>query len=213
MFHHFFHNLPFILETYGYFAIFLIIAVESMGIPLPGETILVTAAIYAGVTGHLLIIGIIISAILGAILGDNLGYLLGRTGGFMLARRFGKYIKLSESKLKVGQYLFKNHGWQIVFFGRFIAFFRTWAAFLAGVNKMEWKSFLFYNTMGGILWATYYGSFAYLLGQQFNTLSHSYRILMFIIGTVFTIVPMIYISIHIKELEKKAKLAIPGDLR
>src|SRR5438105_1821465 len=110
MFHALQFNLVELINMFGYLAVFLVIAGESMGLLLPGETILVSASIYAGTTHRLNIFFVVISAILGAIIGDNLGYLIGRWGGFKLLKRFGRYLKLDDKKIKVGQYLFMKHG-------------------------------------------------------------------------------------------------------
>ena len=106
-----------ILQTYGYLAVFVLVGLESAGIPLPGETMLLVAAIYAGTTHQLAIGWVIAAAALGAILGDNLGYLAGREGGFRLLRRYGHYVRLNDRKLKLAVYLFDRHGPKVVFPG------------------------------------------------------------------------------------------------
>src|SRR5581483_3646663 len=114
------------LHHYGYEAVLVAIAGESMGIPLPGETMLITASIYAGTTHNLNIGLVILCAVIGAIVGDNVGYEIGRVGGYRLLRKYGKYIRLDEKQLKVGKYLFYRYGARVVFFGRFITVLRTW---------------------------------------------------------------------------------------
>src|SRR6266498_2085421 len=156
------------LATYGYWAVLVFIAIESTGIPFPGESMLILAAIYAGTTHNLSIPWVITAAATGAILGDNLGFWVGREGGYRLLRRYGHYIRLDERKLKLGQYLFMKHGGKVVFFGRFVAVLRAWAAFLAGTNRMRWPAFLVFNALGGILWAFIYGSGAYFLGRNIH---------------------------------------------
>jgi len=158
VFHFVTNDLTHLLTTYGYLAVFLFVAIESIGIPFPGETMLVTAGVYAGTTHHLNIVIVIVAAAAGAIIGDNIGYGIGRAGGYRLLRRYGKYIRLEEPKLKLGQYLFRKHGAKVVFFGRFVSILRTFAAFLAGVNVMPWDRFLAFNAAGGVLWATIYGT-------------------------------------------------------
>src|SRR5712692_6712168 len=121
---------------------------------------------------HLLAIAlVIVAAASGAILGDNLGYWVGREAGYRLLRRYGRYIRLEERRLKLGQYLFRRHGGKVVFFGRFVAVLRTWAAFLAGTNRMPWNRFLVFNAAGGILWATLYGLGGYTLGKEVHRLA------------------------------------------
>src|SRR3989440_10415262 len=156
MFHIATSDLMHLLTTYGYWAVLVFVAIESTGIPFPGETMLLVAAIYAGTTHQLSIALVIAAAATGAILGDNLGFWVGREGGFRLLRRYGPYIRLDERKLKLGQYLFHKHGVKVVFFGRFVAVLRAWAAFLAGTNRMPWSRFLPANAAGGIVWATIY---------------------------------------------------------
>jgi membrane protein DedA with SNARE-associated domain len=153
-------DLAHLLATYGYWVVFALVGVESTGVPLPGETMLVTAALYAGTTHRLNLGLVIVAAAVGAILGDNLGFWIGRTGGYRLVRRYGRYIRLNERRLKLGQYLFQKYGGTVVFVGRFVSVLRTWAAFLAGVNRMDWWRFLAFNVAGGALWATIYGAVA-----------------------------------------------------
>ena len=133
---------------------------------MPGETALVTAALYAGSTHQIGIASVVLVAAMAAIIGDNIGYLIGRSIGIRLVVRYGGYVRLNEPRLKVGQYLFLRHGGKIVFFGRFVAFLRTFAALLAGVNRMSWPHFLIMNALGGICWASLFGGGAYLFGEQ-----------------------------------------------
>src|ERR1700742_1575916 len=120
-----------LVQSYGYYAVFTLIALESLGIPLPGETAMITAALYAGTTHQLNLIVLAAVAAAGAVVGDNAGYWLGRTGGYRLAERFGRFVRLDQAKLDLGRYLFARHGVKVVFFGRFIAVLRTFAAFFA----------------------------------------------------------------------------------
>src|SRR5690348_17474525 len=101
-------DLTHLLTTYGYWAVLVFVAIESIGIPFPGETMLLVAAIYAGRTHHLSIPLVIVAAAAGAIIGDNIGFWIGREGGYRLLRRYGRYIRLDERKLKLGQYLFRR---------------------------------------------------------------------------------------------------------
>src|SRR2546428_7452613 len=124
-------NLDSLLATYGYLAVFVFVGVESVGIPVPGETMLVTAAIYAGTTGRLSILWVIVASAAGAIVGDNIGYVIGRTGGYRLVKRYGRYIRLEEDRLRLCQYPFDKHGAQVVFFRRVISVIRILSGFLA----------------------------------------------------------------------------------
>lgn len=164
-----------ILGAYGYVGVGLIVALESMGLPLPGETVLLAAAAYAGAGGPLHIAGVIGSASAGAILGDTAGYWLGRFGGLRLLERYGQYIWLSRPKLARAQAYFERHGGKTVFFGRFVAFLRIFAALLAGVGGMPYGRFLTYNVLGGVCWAVIMGSLGYTLGRNLPLLERSVR--------------------------------------
>jgi membrane protein DedA with SNARE-associated domain len=159
-----------ILSVVGYPAVTLFVMIESSGIPFPGETMLLVASFFAATDPnlHLSIPIVIACAALGAIVGDNLGYLAGRTGGRALVLRFGKYIFLKPEHLDYAERFFEKHGDKTVFFGRFVAVLRAWAAFLAGINHMRWRRFLIYNAAGGILWATIYGTLGFIAGRFFH---------------------------------------------
>ena len=116
MFHFATSTLTHLLTMYGYWAVLLFVAIESTGIPFPGETMLLVAAIYAGTTHLLFIPLVIVAAASGAILGDNLGFWVGREGGYRLLRRFGRYLRMEERRLKLDQYVFMKYGGKVVFF-------------------------------------------------------------------------------------------------
>src|SRR5271167_1117248 len=205
------HHLHGYLATYGYFAILAIVGMESAGIPMPGETVLVAAAILAG-QGKLHIWGVIGAAAAGAILGDNCGYWVGREFGFPIAYRFGRFIRLDERRLKLGQYLFLKHGGTIVFFGRFVAVLRAFAAFLAGVNHFNWERFFFFNAAGGIVWATIFGSGGYWLGRAFEHYARPVAIAALIVAIVAVFVGARFVRYHERALEDEAERALPGPL-
>jgi membrane protein DedA with SNARE-associated domain len=205
-------NLDSLLATYGYLAVFIVVGIESIGIPVPGETMLVTAAIYAGTTHRLSIAWVIAAAAAGAIVGDNIGYLIGRSGGYRLLRRYGRYIRLDEDRLRLGQYLFDKHGSKVVFFGRFISVLRIFAAFLAGVNRMHWRRFLIFNAAGGIIWSTIYGVAAYLLGQQLLQLSGRVDLILAIVGVAVIITAIVVLRRNEARLQREADKALRGPL-
>jgi membrane protein DedA with SNARE-associated domain len=204
--------LTHLLSIYGYLAVFVFIAVESIGIPFPGETMLLIASVYAGTTQQLSILFVIIAAASGAILGDNLGFWIGREQGYRLLRRYGHYIHLNERKLKLGQYLFIRYGGKIVFFGRFVAVMRIWAAFLAGTNRMSWPRFLCFNTAGGIIWATIYGLGGDLLGNNIHRLTGIVGIIIAILAGATMLAFSIFLHRNERRLEEEAEQALPGPL-
>ena len=212
MFHYATSELTNFLMVYGYWAVLLFVAIESTGIPFPGETMLLVAAIYAGTTHRLAIELVIVAAAGGAILGDNLGYWVGREGGYRLLRRYGRYVRLDERKIKLGQYLFRKHGGKVVFFGRFIAVLRAWAAFLAGTNRMPWVSFLIYNALGGIIWATLYGLGGYFFGNNVHRLTGPIGPTTIALGLLITIASLAFVRRNEQRLAEEAERAFPGPL-
>jgi len=204
------HIEPFIAH-YGYFAVLLIVALESAGLPLPGETALVSAAIFAG-QGKLSIEGVIAAAAVAAIFGDNVGYWVGREFGFPLIYRFGPRVGVDEGRLKVAQYLFVRHGGKIVFFGRFVAILRTFAAFLAGVNHLPWPRFLLFNALGGIVWATLFGLGGFWLGRAFELYAKPVGFAALACAVVGAVIASRFIAHHEKALRDEAERALPGPL-
>jgi membrane protein DedA with SNARE-associated domain len=199
-----------LIDTYGYVAVFALVGVESLGIPVPGETALIAAGTYAGRT-HLLSPWLIFAvACAGAILGDNIGFEVGSRGGYRLARRYGHRIRLDERKLKIARYVFDTHGAKVVFFGRFVSILRTYAAFLAGTSKMQWRRFWPANAAGGIVWAAILTVAAYLAG---NALAHLSGTLDLVVGAlaVLSFVTVVFVVRgRIDKLAVRAEAAYPG---
>jgi membrane protein DedA with SNARE-associated domain len=212
MFHFATSTLTHLLATYGYWAVLLFVAIESTGIPFPGETMLLVAAIYAGMTHLLFIPLVIVAAASGAILGDNLGFWVGREGGYRLLRRFGRYLHMEKRRLKLGQYLFMKYGGKVVFFGRYVAVLRAWAAFLAGTNRMRWPRFLLFNALGGITWATLYGLAGYFLGDNVHRLTGPVGIVAIVLAVVIIIAFLFFLRRNEHRLEDEAERALPGSL-
>ena len=154
-----------VIAGYGYYAVFLVIMLESAGVPMPGETVLVSAAIYAGTKHGLDIRLVVLAAAAAAILGDNVGFWVGRRYGQAVLTRYGPKVGLDERKQALGRYLFRRYGGSIVFFGRFVALLRTYAALLAGANDLRPLVFMLWNAAGGIVWACLFGFGGFLLGK------------------------------------------------
>lgn len=151
-------------KNLGYAALALFVGVEASGVPVPGETALITSSVLAS-QGHLEIVLVISIAAASAIVGDNVGYLLGRRFGRRFILRPGKTQERRLVLLERGETLFDRHGPKAVFFGRWIAGLRIWAAWLAGITQMPWKSFLLWNALGGIAWALFFGLLGYWGGE------------------------------------------------
>jgi membrane protein DedA with SNARE-associated domain len=200
-----------LIQSYGYYAVFALIALESMGVPLPGETALIAAALYAGTTHHLNIVVLAAVAASAAVIGDNAGYWIGRTGGQRLAERYGRFVRLDRAKLKVGRYMFARHGVKVVFFGRFVAVLRTFAAFFAGVSKMRWSRFLIANAAGGLLWASVFAFGAYALGSAASSVGSTITIVGYVVAGVLTVATIVVVRVSLRALEQRAEDAFPDE--
>jgi len=154
------------ITQHGLPLLFLVVMIESFGVPLPGETALILFGVLAS-EGHYNIAVVIAVAAAGAIVGDNLGYwIIGRWGGRELFERWGWLKQYSDRVLPRAEELMAKHGGKTVFFGRFITVLRYTAAWVAGLGKMHWLRFLFWNAAGGICWATLVGLVAYYGGKS-----------------------------------------------
>ncbi len=198
------------VQSYGYWGVGGFVAIESLGVPFPGETTLVTAGIFAGETHQLSVILLVVAAACGAIIGDNIGFFVGATGGYRLLRRYGKYIRFNESRIKLGHYVFYKHGGSVVFFGRFVSVLRTYAAFLAGVNQMPWRRFLVFNAAGGILWASLYGFGSYYAGDSLKRASTTFEYVAIPVAVLAIIGVIFFLKRNERRLEAKAEAMFPG---
>lgn len=205
-------SLTHLVSTYGYWAVGGIVALESMGVPLPGEAVLIAASLYAGATHELDIWYVMAAASAGAIIGDNAGYWIGREIGYRLLLRYGHYLRLTEARLKLGQYLFREHGGKIVFFGRFVAVLRALAAILAGANRMSWPRFLVFNAAGGIVWGLVYGGGAYYFGHALEHVTKPAALGLSVVAAAAVIAALVIAHRREAELTKIAERALPGPL-
>ena len=153
-----------LLLDYGLVLLFLLVAIESAGVPLPGETALAAAAVLAS-RGHYSLVAVIAVGAAAAIIGDNGGYWLGRVGGRRLLARWELTSRYAGKVLPPSERFFRKHGAKTVFFGRFVALLRVTAAWLAGISHMEWWRFLLWNAAGGIVWAAFVALLAYWAGE------------------------------------------------
>lgn len=169
------HLANHLVQTYGLGLLFVLVMLESGGIPLPGETALIGAAILAqrGTFGIVAVIAVAASA---AIIGDNGGYWVGRTWGRRILTRWKRLERFSERVLPPSERFFERHGPKTVFIGRFVAILRVTAAWMAGVTRMPWWRFLLWNAAGGIVWATLVGLVAYYAGGAAADAIHRYGI-------------------------------------
>lgn len=202
-----------LIANYGYLAIGIVIGLESMGLPLPGETMLILAAIYVSRNPDLNIWMVIAAGAAGAVIGDNVGYWIGNRFGYPLMRRFGHRFGITDGRVKLGQYLFAQFGPWIVFLGRFIALLRMLAAFLAGVNRMNWPLFLLANAAGGLLWAGIFGFGGYYLGKAAFNVHSTLGPFIFVGAAVLLFALGLVIRRQESRLQERAERAFPGPLQ
>jgi len=205
-------NVDNLVATSGYWAVFALVAAESLGVPLPGETALIAAGTYAGTSHHLSPWLLFVVAAAAAIVGDNIGYWIGDLGGYRLLRRFGHYLRLDQKKIKVARYIFDRYGARVVLFGRFVAILRTYAAFLAGTSRMRWRTFLLANAIGGILWSGIFTGVSYAAGTTLEHLSLALNIGLGVVALAVIVVAFALLRRHLGRLTERAEAAYPGSL-
>lgn len=159
------------LEHYGLWAILLLVMLEDFGIPLPGETVLIAGAIYAG-AGRLNIVAVGVVGCAAAVTGDNIGYAIGRYGGRALVERWGRYVFLTAERLDKAESFFRRHGGWIVTIARFIEVLRQANGIVAGISHMPWIRFLVFNALGAALWTGTWVTVGYFAGEHITAIYH-----------------------------------------
>lgn len=202
-----------LLHTYGYTFLGVLVALDTMGLPLPGEGVLIAAALYTAATHKLDINIVVMVAATGAILGNLGGYLIGREFGFRLLLRYGRYVGLTEKRVRIGHYLFDKHGGKVVFVGRFIALLRTFAALLAGAVRMNWRSFMLANVSSAILWACFYGYGGWKLGHAVKRVAGPAEVVIITAAIVIAIATAVFLKRNEARLEREAEAALEAEER
>lgn len=203
-----FHPL---IARHGYAVVFLVVLLEGAGSPLPGETALVLAAIYAGATGRLDIVMVLLAAVAGGILGGTFGYWIGRVLGAEFLGGYGRWIGLTENRLALGRHLFQSHGGKIVFFGRFVAILRVIAALLAGLNRYDFRLFFLFNAAGIVAWALIMGFGAYYFGDAMTRVSGPLGLLGLTIAVGAIVAFFIILRQQERKFETKLSKETPGN--
>jgi membrane protein DedA with SNARE-associated domain len=179
-----------ILDHWGYLAVGGLVFVEDFGVPLPGETVLIAAAVYSG-TGRLNIVVVAVIAFVAAVLGDNLGYAIGRFGGHRLVTRYGRYVLLTPARVAKAEGFFTRHGGKIVTVARFIEGLRQANGIIAGLAEMPWRRFLAFNALGAALWVGAWVTLGYFAGAHLNTLYpeiQRYELYLLLAAAVFAVI-------------------------
>ena len=205
------------LQHYGLWAVFALVLIEDFGIPVPGETILIAGAIYAG-SGRLNIVALGVVAFFAATLGDNIGYAIGRFGGRELVARWGKYIFLTSERLEKAEHFFDRHGGKIIAIARFIEGLRQANGIIAGITKMHWLRFLIFNAIGAALWVGTWVSIGYFAGQHITTIYNNITRYSLYVLIAAVVVVAVLIVLHVRKRRAKArsapaneKLSTPSD--
>ncbi|MEU8510835.1 DedA family protein [Kitasatospora sp. NPDC048722] len=157
-----------LLDHYGYLAVALLVLLDNCGIPVPGQTILVLASVYAG-SGHLDFAAVLVIAFVAATLGNSLGYLIGSTGGRAFVHRWGRYVLLTPARMERADRFFARHGGKVVVVARFVDGLRQTNGIIAGTTEMPWRRFSVFNVIGAALWTAVWGTFGYVAGANIGT--------------------------------------------
>jgi len=160
-----------LISHYGYLGVGGLLLLEDFGIPVPGETVLIAAAFYAGL-GDLNIFIVAVVAFIGAVLGDNIGFAIGEYGGHPLVQKYGKYVFLSPERLHKAEHFFNHHGGKVVTIARFIEGLRQLNGILAGLSDMRWAKFITFNALGAALWVGTWSLIGYYSGNHIQTFLH-----------------------------------------
>jgi membrane protein DedA with SNARE-associated domain len=200
------------IHEYGLVAVAAIIGLECLGLPVPGETALLAAAIYAGTKHDLNINAVIGTAAVAAMVGRMIGYVIGHKFGSWLLLRYGRYAGLTTGRIKLGQYLFMRYGGKIIFFAQFVPVLRTLAGPFAGANLMPRRKFMFANAVSSAVWAATYGYAAYWLGDEFERLQGRTIVPLVLIAVIALIAGGLFVRQREARLIIEAERAIPGSL-
>jgi membrane protein DedA with SNARE-associated domain len=202
-----------LVATYGYWAVFTVLALEAFGVPIPGETILIAAGTYAGTGHHNLSVWLIwLLGFIGVEVGATAGYWVGVKGGYKLLRKYGRYIHMNEPEVKVGLYVFDRYGPVVVSAGRYVAVLRTYSAFLAGTNRMKAAKFQVFNIIGAVAWTGTWSLLSYYVGNSLKSASKSVDYAVGAVAVVLVVAVIVVVRRQAKRLEAVAERAYPGPL-
>jgi membrane protein DedA with SNARE-associated domain len=185
-----------LIGDYGYVAVAVLVLLEDFGIPVPGETVLIASAAYAG-QGRLNIVIVAAVAFLAAVTGDNIGYAIGRTGGRHLVTRYGRYLLLTPARLARAEQFVTRHGTKIITVARFIEGLRQLNGIIAGITAMPWRRFLAYNAIGAALWVAVWATVGYLAGNHLTAIENTLGRYQWYALAALVLATAIYTVVHI----------------
>jgi membrane protein DedA with SNARE-associated domain len=195
------------LNHYGYWAVFFVILLEDFGLPLPGETLLITAALLAS-NGNMNIFLLLFVAWSAAVIGDNIGYVLGRYGGRVFVLRYGHHIFITPNRIEYAENFFCRYGSIVVMTARFFEILRQLNGIVAGIARMSWWKFLTFNALGAMLWVGFWGTISYKIGQQIDVFENGFKNFKYIFLATFILTG---IGIITHFLRKKWRRGKSGD--
>ena len=196
------HTLEPTLNHYGYLAVAGLVLLEDFGVPVPGETVLILGAVYAG-TGRLSIVLVVLLGFLGAVTGDNIGFAIGRFGGRPLVERFGRYIMLTPERLDKATDFFERRGAAIIVVARFVEGLRQANGIIAGTTEMHWARFLAFNALGAALWVGLWSSVGYFSGDHITSIYNTATHYSVIFGIVVGVLLIVYIAQRVRKSRAK----------
>lgn len=180
-----------LLEHYGYLGVGGMLFLEDFGVPVPGEIMLIAAAVLAG-AGQMNIAVVFLVAVLAAVIGDNIGFIVGHFGGRPLAERFGRYVFLTPERLERAEKYFNAHGGKVVTVARFVDGLRQINGLLAGIAGMHWLKFLGYNALGAVLWVGTWCGLGYLAGENIVEIYDTFeRYKWYVIGALAVVIAIV----------------------
>jgi membrane protein DedA with SNARE-associated domain len=200
------------LEHYGLWAILLLVLLEDFGIPVPGETVLIAGAVYAG-SGRLNVVAVGVVGFVAAVIGDNIGYAIGRYGGRALVERWGRYVFLTSERLDAAERFFNRHGGKIITVARFVEGLRQANGIIAGIIEMHWLKFLAFNALGAALWVGTWVSVGYFAGRHIDAVYNAITeySLYLAIAAVLAIAAYVALRLRKRRRASRASSAAAGE--
>ncbi len=195
------------LQHFGVWAIALLIMLEDFGVPVPGETILIAGAVYAG-AGRLNVVAVFVAGFIAAIIGDNIGFAIGHFGGRALALRWGKYVFLTEERLNKAEAFFDRRGAIVITFARFVEGLRQANGIIAGITGMHWLRFLIFNAIGAALWVGTWVGLGYLAGDHIATIYHYVTLYSYYVLVALVVLLVGYIAWHLLRRRRRRAAAL-----
>jgi len=195
------HSLEPTLNHFGYLAVLGLVLIEDFGVPVPGETVLILAAVYAG-AGRLNVVLVALLGFCGAVIGDNIGFAIGHFGGRPVIERYGRYIFLTAERIDRASGFFERHGGWIIIVARFIEGLRQANGIIAGISGIHWAKFLVFNAIGAALWVAVWTSVGYFSGSHIDTIYHDGTRYSTYLAVALAVLLLAFIARHVVRIRR-----------